>query len=81
MGRVAAELGPLFINPWISLKAILGDAAFSSFVASDFGQKFLSTGADLTRVGQKARRGLVNVGKAGRALRAGTVIRQSNGYE
>lgn len=46
--RIGAELFPMFVNPALSLKLILGDAAFSNFVASPSGQKFLSTGITLT---------------------------------
>ena len=44
IARMAVELGTVFVNPLLPLKALLGDAVFTKFIASKAGQKFLTEG-------------------------------------
>lgn len=77
--RLAAEIGPMFVNPMLSLKLLGLDWAASRLVGSSFGQEVLSTGYELTGAGRAAGAGLRKAGKAGPALRAATVTRQAGG--
>ena len=76
--RVAAIIGPFFIDPFLSLKLLGIDFGASKAVSSGLGQKLLSTGIKLKGgTGQK----LIDVsdftGQAGRGLRLGELTNKS----
>jgi len=48
--RVMGEIYGIFANPLLAIKAAIGDYAFSRFISSDIGQKFLTEGIPLTGV-------------------------------
>lgn len=75
LGRLAAELGPVLVNPMLSLQLIAGDYGFSKLVASPLGQEMLSGGANLAK-----RSGLVSTGTVRRAAPvAGRAAQASRG--
>lgn len=54
LGRIAGEAAGMFFHPLQTLRILMGDAGFSKFIASDAGQKFLTSGLEMPQnVGQK----------------------------
>lgn len=63
IGRMMAETLGVFSNPLFALKAVIGDLAFSKFISSPTGQKFLTEGVTLSG---KTGRGVKRIGEIGR---------------
>lgn len=51
IGRTAAGISGLISNPVLALKAMAGDYAFSKFITSSYGQRWMTSGLSLPKPG------------------------------
>lgn len=64
-GRLLGEVGLLFANPILGVKALLGDALFSKWIGSPVGQRFLTEGVQIAPTAE----GLANTAQKTAPLR------------
>ncbi len=75
--RLSSEIGTLFVNPILGFKLLLGDALFSKFVSSDFGQKLMTSGLTLKGgVGKKLQEIAPMVSEAVKVGRGANIVRE-----
>lgn len=55
IARLATIAGSVFANPLLAVKLLVGDVAFSKFIASSAGQRLLTEGYVIPQVGEKLR--------------------------
>ena len=65
IGRLAAEMTAIAVNPLLAFKMVLSDVAYSKFIQSEVGQKLLTSGVEL---GGATGRGIQRSGAAVKPL-------------